>query len=92
MQIARTAALNDSDPKSFCDQMSGSFRTLFDTFDISYTDYVRTTDERHKEAVQEVWVSKLIIFILTVNWRIFSQTVEWWKEYEFGVLPGLLNI
>ncbi len=48
-QIQDAAAAANLDPKLFCDRVSASFKTLFDAYNISYTDYIRTTDERHKE-------------------------------------------
>jgi methionyl-tRNA synthetase len=33
----------------------GTFRTMFDQFSIQYTNYIRTTEEKHRQAVQHVW-------------------------------------
>ena len=30
---------------------------MVDRFDVSYTDYIRTTEERHAEAVKNVWLA-----------------------------------
>jgi len=30
---------------------------MFDNFSIGYTDYIRTTEERHKRVVGHIWVS-----------------------------------
>lgn len=42
-------------PQAFCDEMSEYFRSLKSLFDISYTDFIRTTDAHHTLAAQEFW-------------------------------------
>ena len=42
-------------PKVFTDNISGSFRELWKTLNITYDDFIRTTEARHMEAVQQVW-------------------------------------
>jgi methionyl-tRNA synthetase len=42
-------------PQEYCDEMSAHFRGLKEMLDISYTNFIRTTDERHKLAAQEFW-------------------------------------
>ena len=37
------------------------FQELFDCYNISYTDFIRTTEERHRHAVYKIWVSSYII-------------------------------
>jgi methionyl-tRNA synthetase len=39
----------------FCDQVSAKFRHLFKQFNVQYSDFVRTTDERHKDCVGLFW-------------------------------------
>ena len=43
-------------PNLFVNEYSGKFKELFKQFNISNTDYIRTTEERHKNAVQHLWV------------------------------------
>jgi methionyl-tRNA synthetase len=38
-----------------CDQNSAVFRTLFDSFNISYDRFIRTTDPDHRVAVEHFW-------------------------------------
>ncbi|CAK8993735.1 Probable methionine--tRNA ligase [Durusdinium trenchii] len=40
---------------SFCDHVSGEFRKQFDALQISYDDFIRTTEERHAEKVEALW-------------------------------------
>lgn len=47
-QVQDAAIAAGMTPQQFCDDISASFRAVFDAFDISYTDYIRTTEERHK--------------------------------------------
>ena len=35
-------------PERFCDEVSGKFRSLFEKCGISFTDFIRTTEPRHK--------------------------------------------
>ena len=41
----------------FCDRVSQTFRRLFDTCEVDYSDYVRTTETRHAAAVTHLWNS-----------------------------------
>ncbi|KAJ3055330.1 methionyl-tRNA synthetase [Rhizophlyctis rosea] len=54
-KIQEAAAKQGISPRVFCDDISKEFKKLFDTANISYTDYIRTTDARHKEAVHALW-------------------------------------
>ncbi|KNE56592.1 methionine-tRNA ligase [Allomyces macrogynus ATCC 38327] len=55
LKIHQAAAKNKTENQAFCDQVSGTFQTLFDRANISYTDFIRTTEPRHKAAVQAIW-------------------------------------
>ena len=35
-------------------------QSLFDTANVSYTNYIRTTEDRHTHVVQDVWVSSCV--------------------------------
>ena len=37
-----------STPQVFCDEVSSKFRGVFDSAGIQYTDFIRTTEDRHK--------------------------------------------
>ena len=50
----------------------GKFRHLFDLFDIKYTDYIRTTEARHKNAVNNFWND------LHAKGFIYKSTYEGW--------------
>jgi methionyl-tRNA synthetase len=48
------AAKQNLDPKAFADKISALFRTTFDRLEISYTNFVRTTDPVHEAFVQKM--------------------------------------
>lgn len=55
LKIQRAAAASKLDPKTFCDQVSHKFKSVFDTADISYNRFIRTTEADHHEAVIAFW-------------------------------------
>ena len=42
------------EPHSYCDQMEREFRAVWAQLDISFDDFIRTTEPRHKAAVQQL--------------------------------------
>jgi methionyl-tRNA synthetase len=42
------------DPHAYCDQMEQEFRVVWKQLDISFDDFIRTTEPRHKAAVQQL--------------------------------------
>ncbi|KAK5972416.1 Methionine--tRNA ligase, partial [Trichostrongylus colubriformis] len=55
IKIFRAAQKAKKDPLKFCDESSQSFRRLFDKFGIHTSDFIRTTEDRHKRCVEYVW-------------------------------------
>ena len=55
LKIQRSAEKAGKDPQVFCDQISQTFRDLSDTLKLSNTDFIRTTESRHKKTVQYLW-------------------------------------
>ena len=43
------------DPQEFTDKMVGKFMGLWKKLDISYDDFIRTTEKRHKQTVE--WIT-----------------------------------
>ena len=41
-------------PRAWVDRISGAFLQAWSALDISYDDFIRTTEERHHRAVQEM--------------------------------------
>jgi methionyl-tRNA synthetase len=42
-------------PKVYCDQFAAKFHELKDLLNLSYTNFIRTTDDHHIAAAQEFW-------------------------------------
>ena len=55
LKIQRSAEKQDLDPMKFCDKISQTFKDLSVTLNLSNTDFIRTTEERHKKSVQHLW-------------------------------------
>ena len=55
LKIQRAAESQNIEPLIFCDQISQTFRDLSKTLNLSNTDFIRTTEKRHKETVQHLW-------------------------------------
>ena len=55
LKIQRAAENKNIEPLEFCDQISLTFRDLSKTLNLSNTDFIRTTEERHKKNVQYLW-------------------------------------
>ena len=55
LKIQRSAEKAGKNPQEFCDSISKTFRDLSKTLNLSNTDFIRTTEERHKKTVQYLW-------------------------------------
>ena len=55
LKIQRAAEEKGVDPKKFCDELSMTFRNLSKTLNLSNTDFIRTTEDRHIKSVQNLW-------------------------------------
>jgi len=58
-KVQNSAEAAGVDPQTFCDQVSGRFRALADTMNYSIDDFIRTTEDRHKLACQDLWTRLL---------------------------------
>src|SRR5271156_1534569 len=54
-KVERSAAASGVSPQQFADQVSASFKALWDRMGITYDDYIRTTEPRHTHAVQKLF-------------------------------------
>lgn len=54
-KVADTAASKGMLPQEWCDSMEPAFRDAWNLLDITYTDFVRTTEPRHAETVKKFW-------------------------------------
>ncbi|KAI8925200.1 tRNA synthetases class I (M)-domain-containing protein, partial [Entophlyctis helioformis] len=55
LKIQEAAEAANIDPQAFCDRISGTFKTLFDSASVAPTDFIRTTEPRHYAAVEHLW-------------------------------------
>ena len=55
LKIQRSAEKAGKKPKEFCDKISQTFKDLSKTLNLSNTDFIRTTEDRHKKTVQHLW-------------------------------------
>jgi methionyl-tRNA synthetase len=55
LKIQRAALEEKKDPLMFCDNISKTFIELSKILNLSNTDFIRTTEERHKKTVKKLW-------------------------------------
>ena len=55
LKIQRAAKEKGIEPQKFCDDISKIFKDLSKKLNLSNTDFIRTTEERHKKSVQHLW-------------------------------------
>ncbi|MFH1710624.1 MAG: methionine--tRNA ligase [bacterium] len=58
-KIAEAAKACGKEPQAFCDEIVTRFKSAWDALNISYNDFIRTTEERHIKTIQSVF-SKLL--------------------------------
>jgi len=56
-KIERSAKLAGCSPQEFATKIAGEFRGLWDLLGITYDDFIRTTEERHKRGVQHLFAT-----------------------------------
>ena len=71
-KVEKAAISKNIDPQKFTDQTSQSFRHLMTVMNISNDDFIRTTEDRHKEAVAVFWQK------LLDNGTIYEGFYEGW--------------
>jgi len=72
LKVARAAEEHGSEPLAWADTTSARFREAWDQLDISYDDYIRTTEPRHHASVQA-----LLTRIKENGW-IYQDTYAGW--------------
>jgi len=53
--IERIARDRGVPPQQQCDELSAQFRSLWERLGVQYDEFIRTTEDRHKVAVLELW-------------------------------------
>ncbi len=54
-KVEKAASDAGLDPQSFTDKVSADFKDMARAMGISYDDYIRTTEDRHKASCAELW-------------------------------------
>jgi methionyl-tRNA synthetase len=54
-KVQRSAAAAGIPPQQFTDEVSATFKGLWDRMGITYSDFIRTTEPRHKRGVEKLW-------------------------------------
>ncbi len=71
-KVERAAAEAGLAPLAFADRVSADFRDMADKMGVSYDDYIRTTEERHKRSCAELWRR------IAANGHIYLGHYEGW--------------
>ncbi|CAH1795590.1 unnamed protein product [Owenia fusiformis] len=72
LKIQQSALRQGVEPLEHCNTVSQTFRDLFTTCGIDHSDFVRTTEPRHRDAVQNFWG------VLESGGHIYKGTYEGW--------------
>jgi methionyl-tRNA synthetase len=72
MKIQKAAEKSNKDPQEFCNEISKAFVDLTKILNISNSDFIRTTEERHKSTVVKLWN------ILDKNEQIYLSKYAGW--------------
>ncbi len=91
-KIDKAAQAAGMTTQEFTDAISQTFRELWKTLDISYDDFIRTTEARHQKAVQHVWNVLKDKKIGSEN-VLYRHTYDGWYcvSCETFITEGLLN-
>ena len=55
VNVERSATAAGQSAQQWADAVAAEFRATFDRLGITYDDFIRTTEERHKRGAQELW-------------------------------------
>lgn len=69
-KIARMARANGQDPQAYVDKIVQGFKHLWSKLEVDYDDFIRTTDERHKKVVADIFT------------RLYEQGDIYKAQYE----------
>lgn len=71
-KIEKSSIKANSSPIEYCDNVSETFKNLNKTLNLSNDDFIRTTEDRHKESVKKIWN------ILLKNGQIYKGSYKGW--------------
>ena len=55
IKVLQAASKRNIPVATYCDDISSEYKNLFKASGVAFTDYVRTTEDRHKQAVWKFW-------------------------------------
>ncbi len=58
-KIYQKALNNNQKPQAYCNQYAAKFTQLKNLLNLSYTNFIRTTDKNHAQAAQQFWLKSL---------------------------------
>ena len=89
--IEKSAAAKGVSPKAWTDEVSAKYRALWKILNISYDDFIRTTDPKHEEVVQAIF-EKLLksgdIYLGSYSGKYCTSCEQYYNESE--ILEGNL--
>lgn len=71
-KVAQAAEQAGMTPQAFVDDVSEAYKKMWQLYDLQYSDFIRTTDERHKRAVY-AWIEKAM-----AKGDIYKSRYEGW--------------
>ncbi|XP_030758905.1 methionine--tRNA ligase, mitochondrial [Sitophilus oryzae] len=71
-KIQQAAKSHNTSLSGYCEGISSQYRHLADQFTIQYTDFIRTSEEKHKKTVQQFWNC------LATKGHIYKSTYQGW--------------
>lgn len=85
--VQEEAARRGLEPMELCDRMAAAFRAAWQTFDIAYDRFIRTTEEEHRTVVRAVlermWRTGQIYRAQYRGWYcVFEE--RYWTEKDLG--------
>ncbi|XVN43321.1 MAG: methionine--tRNA ligase [Candidatus Rickettsia vulgarisii] len=91
-KVEKSAIAKNVEPQAFTDLVSQSFRKLMSSMNISNDDFIRTTEDRHKQAVTKLWqelVASGNIYLGSYNGWYSMRDEAFYNESELvdGLAP-----
>ena len=90
-KVERRVAALGRDPQSWVDEIAGANQALFGALGVTYDDFIRTTQERHRQAVQRIFAQLLAqgdIYLDAYEGWYCPHEESFWTETK--ALPGHL--
>ena len=91
--IEKTAAANNVTPKAWADDVAGKYKEMWKALDISYDDFIRTTDSKHEHVVQAIF-EKLLktvdIYLGSYSGKYCVSCEQYYNDSEIlegGICP-----